>query len=452
MSWTDRRVRSGVERAGALLANPLNWRVHPDEQLAALRGGLEQLGWLRPVLVNETTGLMVDGHARALLALEDGEDTQVPVDYVQLTEAEERAALASLDPITTMATANAARLHKLLEAIGEPPPGLELLFDSLRADFPKPRGTGQWTPRDPETAPDPSDVEARSQPGDLWTMGGHLLACGDSTDPTRWAELFATRPTWACMLTDPPYGVDYDGGPRQERERRIQGDARDDYQEWFGSWLELAAERADPEANTAYLFMGDREMPALAYALRDGGWHRSSMLLWLKDRPVLGRMDYNQMHESICYAWYGRHRFHGGYGQATVAFDERAELDEMSAADLRALVAHYRDLVRTSVLEHPKPQRSELHPTMKPVELLVRLLEHGTLPGAVVVDPFGGSGSTLIACEQTGRRCRTIELDRAFADVIVKRWQEVTGEAAVRHDGVTFDDVPALPLREDPDD
>jgi len=244
-----------------------------------------------------------------------------------------------------------------------------------------------------------------TEQGDIFQLGNHRLGCGSSTDAAFVAKLVGKNKV-TCILTDPPYGVDYVGGKRdfsklgKEGAKDIANDqiqTQAEYARFTEEWL--AAIRPHLTSyNAAYIFNADSMFPALRKGMEDAEFYYSQMLVWVKNTVVVGRKDYLPMHELIAYGWHGRHKM-----QRTKA---------------------------KSVLFHPKPQRSKLHPTMKPVGLLRKLLPNSTRFGDVVYDPFGGSGSTLIACEHLGRKCIMVELDPEYVATIIARWEQLTGNKA----------------------
>ena len=245
----------------------------------------------------------------------------------------------------------------------------------------------------------------------LWKLGNHRLLLGDTTNPDDIARLMGDEKA-SLLLTDPPYGVGYVEGKQEflaaihkdsgeKKFSAIAGDEVDgDYYDFSMRWLH-AAQPHLASKNTFYVFNGDTKLREFLNALHDAGYTKSALLVWLKDRFVVGRKDYHPQHELILYGWYGTHKF---FGQK----DKTA-------------------------LFYPKPQKSALHPTMKPPALLRRLIYHGSLPNDIVLDPFGGSGSTLIACEHLGRRCFMMERDEAYCKTIVNRWEKLTGKKAEPH-------------------
>lgn len=240
--------------------------------------------------------------------------------------------------------------------------------------------------------------EYETQPGDLYLLGRHRLLCGDSTKAEEVAKLMGGDAA-ALLLTDPPYNVDYEGSAG-----KIQNDNMEDSA--FRTFLRDAFQAADGQMKPGaafYIWHADTEGYNFRGACRDVGWNIRQCLIWSKNTMVLGRQDYHWKHEPCLYGWKDGAAHHW-----------------------------YSDRKQTTVLEFDKPQRSEEHPTMKPVPLFAYQIKNNTQPGDAVLDLFGGSGTTLIACEQIGRTCYLMELDPRFCDVIVKRWEKLTGDKAVK--------------------
>jgi DNA modification methylase len=248
--------------------------------------------------------------------------------------------------------------------------------------------------------------------GEVWKLGDHVLGCGSATDVDFVAKAAALTGDVKMILTDPPYGVAYVEGKKDfsklgaEKKtggaRAIVGDhmqSEKEFADFTTEWLE-AVKPFLTGYNTIYIFGADSMLRATRNAMDAAGFYYSQVLVWVKNTVVVGRKDYLPMHEMITYGWYGRHKM------------------ERSKAK--------------SVLFHAKPASSKLHPTMKPVGLLRKIIPNGTKTGEVVYDPFGGSGSTLIACEQLGRRCLMLELDPTYAETILSRWEKLTSKQAVK--------------------
>ncbi len=242
----------------------------------------------------------------------------------------------------------------------------------------------------------------------IWKLGEHRLLLGDATKKED-VDLLIGNDEIDLVLTDPPYGVGYVEGKQEFLDtihkggnkvdfKAIKGDAVNvDYYELSNKWLE-AVKSHMTEKNAFYIFNGDAKLRELLNALHDTGYTKSALPIWIKNHLVVGRKDYHPQHELIVYGWYGKHQYFGNKDKTT----------------------HF----------YPKPSRSKLHPTMKPPALLRRLIYHSTKPGDIVLDPFGGSGSTLIACEHLGRKCLMVELDEAYAKTIVERWEKLTKKKA----------------------
>lgn len=237
--------------------------------------------------------------------------------------------------------------------------------------------------------------------GTILRLGDHVLGCGNATD-----ALFVSRVVGKAkvkqILTDPPYGIDYvaskqDFGGRKQRHAPIANDhlqSDAEYRVFTKKWLEAVAPHLT-EKNTLYCFNADRMVFALRDGMQDAGFRFSQLLIWVKTQPIAGRLDHHPQHELIIYGWHGTH-------------------DRIRCAD-------------RTVLVHPKPHKSTLHPTCKPTGLLRRLVLNGTRTGDIVYDPFLGSGSTLIACQETGRSCIGVELSPDYCRVICERFERATG-------------------------
>jgi DNA modification methylase len=400
--WRNRILGSGEEAPDQLVANPANWRKHPPEQQRALAGALGEVGWVAQVLVNSTTGHIVDGHLRVELALARHE-ASVPVTYVELSEQEERLVLASLDPLSAMANAENDALAALLADLSVEDAGLAALLADLAADLPRAGLT------DPDEAP-ALPREPYVEPGQMYRLGNHRLLCGDATKPEDVARLTQGE-TAECMWTDPPYGVGYVG--KTAAALTIENDTGDQ-----GPAVFAAACRIAPLAPGARFYAavpaGRRQLDFLL-AVRDVGWRLHQELVWVKNSIVLGHSDYHYRREPILYG------YTPGPGRPGRGAHPGSRW--------------YGDNSASSVLEYDRPARSLEHPTMKPVALVGQCLTNSTKPGDLVYEPSAGSGSTLIAAEQLHRRCYAIEIDPRYAQVTIERWQGFSGHAAERIDG-----------------
>lgn len=284
---------------------------------------------------------------------------------------------------------------------------------------------------------------AKTKEGDIYQLGRHRLICGDSTDPVT-LQLLLGSDKADLLLTDPPYNVDYssknealnavDKGNRVQRD--IENDKMEDgrFQEFLTDAFRNAIDALKP-GGAFYIWHADSQGYNFRMAAARAGLQIRQVLIWNKNNMVLGRQDYQWKHEPCLYGWKdgAGHYFADRRDLLTVLDefekDEAPDLGKMTKAELQDLLEKILKLPAT-VIDENKPQRSADHPTMKPVKLMGRLIKNSTRPGEIVLDTFAGSGSTLIAADQLGRRCFSVELDPIYCDVIIKRWQEQSGEIA----------------------
>lgn len=393
----------------------LPYDKNPRRNAAAVRkvaNSLREYGWRQPIVVDEAM-VVLAGHTRLLAAKELGMDT-VPVHVAEgLTPAQARAYRLADNRVAQEAEWDVELLAG--ELSGLQIDGFDLALTGFNAD--EVAGLLAQAVATVDGATDADDVpppppEPCSRLGDVWTLGSHRLTCGSAEDAEAWERLMAG--TLAdCVWTDPPYGVDYEAKndhlkawdgrlERPSHAKEVQNDALDEaaLESLLRGALGLAWAHCR-EGATWYVAgpEGPRQMPFSRVLVELEVWRHT--LVWVKDAFVIGRADYHYRHEPLWYGW-------------------------------KPGAAHYftNDRSLDSVFEIPRPKRSELHPTMKPVELVQRCVEHGSKLGAVVVDPFGGSGTTLMAAERSGRCARLIEVDPRYVDVIVQRWCEFTGKQA----------------------
>lgn len=391
-----------MRRADTLAPYPHNARTHSEAQIAEIARSMQEFGWTNPILVDGENGVIA-GHGRLLAASRLGIDVVPVIELAHLTPAQRRALILADNRIALSGGWDAELLTLELSELKELGVDLNILGftdeEILVALEPIEPGL-----TDPDEAPEPP-ATAISKPGDLWILGKHRVLRGDSTCPADVERLMAGEQA-DCVWTDPPYNVAYEGAAG-----KIANDDMD--AAGFAAFLAAAfgcAFAALRLGAPAYVAHADTEGLAFRRAFVEAGFKLSSCLIWRKNSLVLGRSDYQWQHEPVLYGWKpgAAHSWFGG-----------------------------RD--KTTVFDVPRPSRSEQHPTMKPVELIERMLACSTKLGSVVLDLFGGSGSTLIACERLGRAARLVELDARFVDVIVRRWQEYTGRKAVLDEtGRTF--------------
>jgi DNA modification methylase len=413
MTYRSRIVGHGYEDPEQLLANPANWRIHPKPQEDALAGVLAEIGWVDTVLVNRTTGFVVDGHLRVAHAISHHEQS-VPVTYLDLTEEEEAVVLASFDPITAMAATDQAKLDELISGISAEDSRLDALLASLKT--PEPKNLND------DTADLTPPAEPITQPGDLWILGDHRLLCGDSTKAEDVARLMdGERAT--LLMTDPPYGVDYAEivDSRENQKRGGWRDIRNDTQ----SAPNLGVILNDAFALAANVAMADdaawfcwhppgANRGLFREAFEQAGVHVHKEIVWVKPHFVFGRWEYHWQHEPCMYGWREGHHpeFRGDRSESTVW-----------------MVEH-----EGGIKTRNGPAMASLglgeHPTQKPPELWARAMRNHTRAGEGVYDAFAGSGPAVTAAEQLSRRCYAMEIDPGYCDVVIRRWEALTGHKA----------------------
>ena len=389
-----------------------NARTHSPEQINKLRSSLREFGFINPVIIDRDYGVIA-GHGRILAAKEEG-ITEVPCVFADyLTEAQKKAYIIADNRMAMDAGWDEELLRVEIEALQAEAFDVSLTgFDPNEIDdlFKENLKDGLHD--------DDFDIEAElkkptfTKAGDVWTLGRHRLVCGDSTKKKTYDILMDGKKA-NLVLTDPPYNVNYEGTAGKIKNDHMANDAF--YQFLLDAFTNMEAVMADDAS--IYVFHADTEGLNFRRAFADAGFYLSGCCIWKKNSLVLGRSPYQWIHEPVLFGWKksGKHAWYAG----------RKE---------------------TTVWEYDKPKKNADHPTMKPIALLAYPIMNSSMTNALVLDPFGGSGSTLIACEQSERTCYTVELDEKYCDVIVKRYIEQAGSAegvTVLRDGVTlrFDEV-----------
>ena len=410
---------------------PRNARKGDTAKIAA---SLDHHGQYRPIVVNRRTNEVLAGN-HTMKAAEQLGWTEIAATFVD-ADPDQAARIVLVDNRANDTagydeTELAAVLAELgdLSGTGYEPDDLTELLQKLGADFTK-EGLN-----DPDEIPEiPDAAETITNAGDVWTLGDHRLICGDATDQATIDTLMAGEDA-LLLLTDPPYGVSYVGGTADKLT--IENDDRTgaDLEAFLTASIGAAGAALAPGA-PAYIFHADTNRVEFQRAMEAAQIPHRQTVIWAKNQFVLGRQDYQWQHEPILYGWRegAAHRWFGDFDKGTL-IDELADPAEMSKDDLVALVRFIREQVETTVVHCDRPKRSELHPTTKPVALLERLLNNSSRHGDAVLDPFGGSGSTLIACQRLSRRAFLAELDPSYCDVIVQRWEQHSGDQASREPG-----------------
>ena len=382
-----------------------NARTHSPSQINKLRSSLREFGFINPVIIDRDYGVIA-GHGRILAAKEEG-ITEVPCVFADhLTEAQKKAYIIADNRMAMDAGWDEELLRVEIEALQAEN------FDPLLTGFDE-KELSKLFDDGLDAKEDDYDVESElqkptfSKPGDIWTLGRHRLVCGDSTKAETYETLLGNTKA-NLIITDPPYNVNYEGSAGKIKNDNMASE--NFYQFLLDAFS--CMEKALADDGSIYVFHADTEGLNFRRAFADAGFYLSGCCIWKKQSLVLGRSPYQWQHEPVLYGWKkkGKHQWYTGRKESTI-------------------------------WEFDKPKKNGDHPTMKPIPLLAYPIMNSSMSNAVVLDPFGGSGSTLIACEQSDRICYTVELDEKFCDVIVKRYIEQVGSSegvTVQRDGVTF--------------
>ncbi|MCR0391518.1 site-specific DNA-methyltransferase [[Clostridium] innocuum] len=376
-----------------------------DAEYEKLKRSIQQFGYVEPVIWNRTTGRVVGGHQRLKVLIDMG-ISEVDCVIVEMDEEKEKALNIALNKISgdwdkdklALLISDLQGADFDVSLTGFEPAEIDELFrDDVKDGI-----------RD-----DDFDVDAElkkppvAKQGDVWTLGRHRLVCGDSTKAETLELLMADRKA-NLVVTDPPYNVNYEGSAGKIQNDNMGNDAF--YQFLLDAFCNT--EKAMADVASIYVFHADTEGLNFRRAFADAGFYLSGTCIWKKQSLVLGRSPYQWQHEPVLFGWKkkGKHQWYTGRKESTI-------------------------------WEFDKPKKNGDHPTMKPVPLLAYPIMNSSMSNCIVLDPFGGSGSTLIACEQTGRICCMVELDEKYCDVIVKRFIEQAGSAdgvSVMRDGLTY--------------
>lgn len=368
-----------------------NARTHSEAQVSQIAASIREFGFLSPILVAEDNTILA-GHGRLAAALKLGLKKVPCVKENHLTETQKRAYIIADNKLSL----NAGWDNELLAVELSELEGADFNLDLLGFDEAE---LSSIFDADKDVSDDDFDVEKEleepcfSKTGDIWTLGKHRVICGDATKLETFKTLLENTKV-NLVVTDPPYNVNYEGSAGKIKNDNMEDDKF--YQFLFNSFVNMGQAMADDAS--IYVFHADTEGLNFRKAFQDAGFYLSGCCIWKKPSLVLGRSPYQWQHEPCLYGWKkkGKHKWYAG----------RKE---------------------TSVWEFEKSKKNADHPTMKPIALLAYPIKNSSMTNSLVLDPFAGSGSTLIACEQTGRVCYAIELDEKYCDVIVKRYIEQVG-------------------------
>ena len=429
-----------------------NSRTHSPEQITALTRSMAQFGFTNPVLI-DGQNTIIAGHGRVMAAQALGLPAVPCIRLTHLSDAQRRAYVIADNKLAEQAGWDMATLAREVEDLTAEGFDIDLLGfgDDELAEI-----LGQ--PKDPDTGVNGSNIDdapdlqpaPTSQLDDVWVLGQHRVVCGDSTSASNLQKLLKGGGADMCW-TDPPYNVAY-----ETKAGKIANDdlSDKDFSKFLHSAFQVVFDVLKP-GGAIYVAHAHTESKNFHTAFKKSGFKLSSCLVWRKNALVMGRQDYQWQHEAIIYGWKpgAAHRWFGGRKQTTVMAipasvspfqlrpDGRFEIQLGNSVMVVDGNATVEDLL-TSVIHESKPSRSEGHPTMKPVALVERMLKNSAKKGDIVLDIFGGSGSTLMAADRLGMCARLSELSPQYVDVIVTRWQDFTGQqATLEATGQTFAQV-----------
>lgn len=435
-----------IEKVKASEYNPRKDLKPGDAEYEKLKRSITEFGYVEPIIFNKTTGNVVGGHQR-LKVLKDLGYIEVDCVVVELDEKKEKALNVALNKIS--GEWDEELLSALLKDLDDSGFDLTLTgFDLTEARELFGSGSIENVRDDEFDAEKESEniEQPETEKGDLWVIDGHKLLCGDCTDEKVVKELMGDEFA-DIMVTDPPYNVDYGGLVRYRQKRNVKTVRKEsdivndnlsdeDFYNFLHAFYKTAFGVLKGGA-AVYIFHSTKETVNFTKAMTENGFKYAQTLVWKKNHFTLCRQDYQWIHEPILYGWKEQQGF-GHYfiddRTLSTVFEQAGgkDLKKLSKAELQEIVESVLKL-QTTVIEEDKPARSDEHPTMKPITLCARLIYNSSHEGDIVYEPFGGSGSTMMAAAQLNRKCYAIELEPKYCDVIVKRYREMFANAVIKH-------------------
>jgi len=401
-----------------------------DQAVEAVANSIKEFGFINPIVIDKNN-VVVAGHTRLKAAERLGLEKAPTIMVDNLSEEQINAFRIADNKVAELAEWDEGLLWKELQKIEN----IDMTQFGVDPNFYFEEEETVFEDFEPETIPDP-----RVQTGDIWKLGEHKLMCGSCTDQQQVLQLFGNEEA-DLVVTDPPYNVNY-GDKANMLNEYIGGDRNTDYiandsmeENEFIDFLGGAFNNINmvlKAGGAFYIFHASSSAYQFETAMKENNLIARQQLIWAKNTIVLGRQDYQWKHEPCFYGWKegAGHYFIDDRTQATI-YDKDIDLEKLSKQELIKLIQKERSQYESgTILHEDKPRANDLHPTMKPVNLCARLIRNSSKKGELVYDAFAGSGSTLIAAEQTGRKCYTIELDRHYCDVIIERWENLTGQKA----------------------
>lgn len=422
-------------KISSLKPHPKNHNTHPASQIVELQDSLKQFDQVRNIITWQ--GYIIAGHGIVTAAQKQGIEYLKAVDVSDWPEEKAIKLMAADNRLSELAVIDDNLLSDLLKTMADPLdiPG----FNGNEIERLLGIDTGLTGPDETPDIP----LKAMTELGDIWRMGGaHQLICGDCREAPVLSKLMHDHGKAAMVFTDPPYNADYRALMKdrlRDKKRKILNDNFKTNKEFY-SFLCTAIKAFKPHVSgDVYICMGTSELHTLQKAFIDCGGHWSTFIIWVKNTFVMGRNNYQSQYETILYGWFlkSTHYWSGARNLGNVIGLEKIQYD----LDGTPLCRIEPGGIETDIWPFPRPDKNKEHPTMKPVALCARAIKNSSKRNDIVLDGFGGSGSTLIACEQTKRKCRIAELSPKYCDVILKRWADYTGKDPIREDGVNFSEL-----------
>lgn len=414
--FDDGTWKTELRKISDLKPNPKNPRTITKDTIKPLRQSMRDNGYTDRIMI-DNHNMILSGHARWLVFKEEDPNAEIEclVAQRELTEEEKQRAIIGLnrdggiDDITA----------------------LQMDFDPVilaQYDITVDK-SDEYNTKEIEEVEIPEDVETRVQPGEIWALGDHRLMCGDSTNPAHADKLMADKRA-NLVLTDPPYNMHYTGAANGKAKAILNDNMPEpEFQEFLTKFYKNAHDHMNPGA-TIYAFYKEMGWGSFMKCMKDGGLTFKQELIWAKDHLVLGGAKYQNIYEPFLMGCKGDSikTWNGGRKQTSVL----EGIDLMSHEDLLKAYKELIESIDTDIVREERTKKNDLHSTMKPIKLLARLIRNSSDVGDIVADFFAGSGSTLIAAEQTGRICYCNELDPHYCSVILERWEKFTGKTAER--------------------
>lgn len=427
------------KKTAELLPYARNARTHSDSQVAQLAASIKEFGFNNPVAI-DADGMILCGHGRVMAAQRLGMDQVPTVCLAHLTDIQKKAYILADNKLALNAGWDNDMLKVELEDLKFSDFDLDLVgFSTEELDEIMNQNEEPEVEEDDYTVAVPEEPKAKL--GEIYILGKHRLMCGDSTSIQDVEKLMGDQKA-DLLLTDPPYNVDYEGGT--DKKLKIKNDNMED--QAFRQFLidvYKAADHVMKPGAPFYIWHADSEGANFRGAAKDMGWQIRECLIWVKNSLVLGRQDYNWRHEPCLYGWKAgaAHYFTDSRSETTV-IEDQVNVDKLSKDELKTLCKRLLEpSCETTVIHEKKPSINDVHPTMKPVKLFGRLVKNSSKRNDIVLDLFGGSGTTIVACEQLNRRAYLMELDPAYVDVIIDRYQKLTNVEVMRSDGKLWNDL-----------